>query len=157
ANGRYLATGGLDQSVRVWCLDDDNTRQETAFQNPRMGEVRAICFMPSGELLISTTGFGGRVWRWSWRNTYDQNVKPIDHTTATAPLAASPHGQCIAAANRDSVQIFAMSKGTIRLSETLPTRGRAATALAFSNCGQRFFAGDDAGRMIVWERSRRGF
>ncbi len=39
----------------------------------------------------------------------------------------------------------------------MPTRGREATALAFSNCGQFFFAGDDSGRIIVWQRSKRRF
>jgi serine/threonine-protein kinase len=156
-NGRFLASGGLDQSVRLWRLDEDNTRQESAFQNPRMGEVRAICFLSSNELLISTTGFGGRIWTWSWRNTYDQSVKPIDNSSATSALAVSPDGQCIAAGSRDSVKIWTMSsRGGLRLAETLPTRGGEVTALAFSNCGQRFVSGDNAGRIIVWERGRRG-
>jgi serine/threonine-protein kinase len=155
--GQYLATGGLDQSFRVWRVDDDDTRQDAGFQDPRLGEIFTVCFAPGGELLVSSGGLGGRVWVWNWKNSYDTSVRGLEHSGRSCALAASSDGEFVAAVDRGDVRLWSVSKDQFRAEHTLTGRGRDLTTVLFSDDGQLLFAGDAAGSILVWERRKRRF
>ena len=151
ARGRHLATGGLDYSVRVWRLDGEDTRQQTAFLDRRLGEIRAITFNPhSAELLISATGLGGRIWVWRWQNETSQDMCRLEKSIGAADLSITADGKHIAGVEGNQVFLWSSATATGKLRGTLVGRGRELTSVAFSADGQRLFAGDVHGAVLSW-------
>jgi serine/threonine-protein kinase len=151
-----IATGGLDHAVRVWRIDAQNARQEDAFSDPRLGEIRAMLFMPIGtDLLIAASGLGGRVWR--WRPGASDEMKALDQSTGAAALAVSSDGKYIAAADGSQVRLWTVAGEMITLRETLRGRGCEITAMTFSRDGELLVAADVRGRVFTWRGGRRSY
>ena len=75
-------------------LHGENTRQQTAFLDARLGEVRALAFQPSGEtLLVAASGQGGRVWKWRWQDEQDHNMRGLEESAGAADVAVSYGGK----------------------------------------------------------------
>jgi serine/threonine protein kinase len=156
--GAFLATGGLDHAIRVWRVEGENARQESAFFDPRLGEIRAISFLPiHDEILIGASGLGGRVWRWRWRLGSSEEMNSLEHATGATVLAVSGDGKNVAAAEEDKVQLWAASGSGITARDLLKGRGCAITALAFSRFGDSLFAADSRGRVLTWRATRKSY
>ena len=60
-DGRTLATGGDDATIKLWNLA---SRQQTASLRGHTGPVNALAFSQDGKLLASCSGDGtARLWR----------------------------------------------------------------------------------------------
>jgi WD40 repeat protein len=100
-DGRYLATGSKDGTVRV--LDLDLNRPRTNFTACKDG-VKTLAFSPDGKVLASG-GADGKIK--FWNPATGKSTRTLDgHSDAVASLSFSPSGDAMASGSWD---------GTIRL------------------------------------------
>ena len=93
-DGRTLATGSLDHSIRLWDLA---TRQRIATLQGNLTEVWSVAFTPDGQSLVSGAKDGGvKIW--------PTHHVPTDDVLAGdwQPLAFSPEGRTLAALSREA-------------------------------------------------------
>jgi WD40 repeat protein len=155
--GVCLATAGLDHTVRIWRLDAAAPKQHSEFFDQRLDEIRAIVFTPGGDLLVSASGMGGRVWLWRWRDERDDGFRGLESSTCAAALAVSPDGKQIAAADNNRIQLWSVTGGQVKLRGPLPNLPNEITTLAFSANGQFLFGGDALGLVHIWRDNGRRF
>jgi WD40 repeat protein len=94
-NGRTLATGSVDATVRLW---DVETRRTTAVLEPRSGYVVAMAFSPDGRTLAIGGGYTVQLW-----DVATGQVVAIlhGHTDLVHSVAFSPDGQTLATGGAD--------------------------------------------------------
>jgi WD40 repeat protein len=93
-DGRTLATGGVDETVRLW---DVATRRTTAVLEPRSGYVLSVAFSPDGRIL-ATSSDTVRLW-----DIETGQVVAIlhGHTDLVHSIAFSPDGHTLATGSAD--------------------------------------------------------
>jgi sugar lactone lactonase YvrE len=102
-DGRTLATGSVDTTVRLW---DVATRRTTAVLEPRSGYVFSVAFSPDGRTLATGSGLL-QLW-----DIATGRVVAILRGSATIvnSMAFSPDGQLLAAAGTDqTVQLWSVA------------------------------------------------
>lgn len=95
-DGRLLATGSVDSTVRLW---DVSTGQTSTALTPNGGYVVAVCFSPDGATL-ATAGTDSIVRLWDVA-TGQNTVGLFGHTAFVATLAFSPDGATLASGSHD--------------------------------------------------------
>src|SRR5262249_58493501 len=99
-------------------------------------------------LLVATSGFGGRVWRWRWQDRLDREMEGLGGTASTA-LSLSPDGSHVAAADRKTTHIWKLGD-QVKHKGTLDGRGPAIVSPAFTADGARLFTGERPGIVPSW-------
>ena len=100
-DGRTLATGSCDATIRLW---DVATAQTTTIMNPHGGYVVSVAFRPDGRILASTST--DRIVR-LWDPATGQPAATLfGHAEIVFSAAFSPDGHTLATASMD---------GTVRL------------------------------------------
>ncbi|MBV9728674.1 MAG: hypothetical protein JO309_04575, partial [Pseudonocardiales bacterium] len=112
-DGRTLASGSFDQSVRLWNVADP--ARPTPLGQPLTGHtsfVSAVAFSPDGHTLA--TGGGDRTVR-LWNVTDPAHATPLDspfigHTDWVVSVAFSPDGRTLASGSIDqTVRLWEMN------------------------------------------------
>lgn len=155
--GRLLATGGLDNAIRIWRINGENTAQITEFFDPRLGEIRAVAFAGTGDLLISSSGCGGRIWFWRWQDEHAQEMNALDGSFGAGVISVSADGQQVAAGEGTRIAIWTATGRALKPRGEFATRGGSVTALTHSYDGRVLIAGDAAGHVQTWRDRWRGF
>lgn len=84
ADGRWLATGGADDTVRVW---DVETGEQQALLEAHEGDVTSVAFSPDGRRLVSVSGEAA--WLWDWAEERPLRVLPAaEQRLSTAAFSA---------------------------------------------------------------------
>ncbi len=144
-DGRLIAAGSYDGSVRVW--DATTLEPLQQFQNPS-NRVNSIAFSPAGDRLVA----GGqdtavRIW------TLDSGAETqlSGPTAAVRAVAFSPDGRRIAAGSDDGVlYIWSDTEDPPALERLLSGHTSYVTSVAFSPDGATVAAGGEDDTIRLW-------
>jgi eukaryotic-like serine/threonine-protein kinase len=159
-DGRLLATGGVDDAVRLWdlgpMLDQAGDRPaELATLRGRLGEVQAIAIDPTGTYLVTgsaNTGTGP-MWRWEWREPEAAKARtpvPAQPIQVDA-LAFSRDGARLACTVHGAVFLWSIGKKGLTKETVLKAHGTRAKGLAFAPDGKRLALGGEDMTVRVYE------
>jgi WD40 repeat protein len=145
-DGRLLASGGGDRSVRLW---EVATGREVALLSGHTQEVDCVAFSPDGRRLVSGSLDGTlKVWDAASRRPV---MSIAAHTRIIWSAAFSPDGRRLATASDDkTIRVWDMAKGQDQTPLTLTGHTARIFAVAFAPDGKTLAsAGDDTIR--TWE------
>ncbi|REJ73311.1 MAG: hypothetical protein DWQ29_19190 [Planctomycetota bacterium] len=143
-DGRLLATGSEDGSVRVWTMDGG----ELAAPVMQHGSpVRNIAFSPDAGRLYAAAE-QGLIQTWDLSNGRPA-AADIEHPGKLRDLALSPDGEWLLTGGNDGVgRLWSTSDGT--LNERAFQHGARINAVGFSGDGQRAITAGHDGLVRVW-------
>jgi serine/threonine-protein kinase len=151
-DGRVLASGGVDDVVRVWdlgpMLDRAGARPtEAATLRGQLGDLQVITFDPTGAVLVtgSASAMRGPMWRWDWRERDSVKARarfPGEPVQVDA-LVFSHDGTRLAATALTAVFLWGLGKKGWNRETILRSHNTLARALAFHPDGKRLALGGE--------------
>jgi WD40 repeat protein len=149
-DGRLLATGGLDDSLRLW--DASRLREVRTFaQDP--GSVSQVAFNPSGKWLASCAlrlmqeDMVVQLWDVA---TGSERRRLRGHTNNVTCLAIAPDGRRVAAGGADrTIRLWKLDTHDPPLCFTGHTA--QLSSIAFLPSGASFLSGSHDGTVRMWE------
>jgi WD40 repeat protein/tRNA A-37 threonylcarbamoyl transferase component Bud32 len=144
-DGRYVATGGADKTVRLWSISTGEVR----VLRGHTGDIRSITFSSDGRWLMSTASepMAARTFRVDGEDRHDL-VGPPD----VMQRALSPDGSQVALVQRyGAVSLWSPDGVRIR---TLENHGGEISELVFSPDGLWLGSAGDDGLVQLWSLTR---
>ncbi len=138
ANGKVLASGGQDQTARLW--DAATGRQLTCLAHPVM--VYGAVVSADGKVVATAVG-DIRV----WDAARPEEALILPHTAAVSAVAFSGDGQTLAMAGPDGTKLWHLEQR--KVVATFP----ASAGLAFSRDGKTLATANNSGTIDVWSVS----
>ena len=149
-DGRRIASGSVDGTVRVW---DAFTGSHTVVYHGQGAAVTAVAWSPDGAR-IASAGSDGVIHVWETATRRDL-LTYIGHTAAVTALAWSPGGARIASGSRDAtVRVWDAATGRTLLVYGGHTGG--VNAVAWSPDGARIASGSNDRTVQVWDATTGG-
>jgi WD40 repeat protein len=145
-DGKFLATGSSDKTIRLWDLSGASPRLARVFQG-HTEEVSTLAFSPDGQTLASGSNDQSiRLWRVSLS---DEHQNYAGHTAYVWTAAFSPDGKLFADAGADKIVYIRDTAGKVL--HKLEGHTAPVTALAFSGDSTKLASvgGDQVVR--VWD------
>ncbi|MFI6291485.1 hypothetical protein ACIBEJ_07835 [Nonomuraea sp. NPDC050790] len=133
-DGRIMAGGGDDRTIRLWRVHDDGPPEKVAELPGLSDDVESVRFTPDGRLLVAGL-YDGTVQLW-WAAAAGATRPLAAFTAQTAPVyavAAGAGGRILATAAGDgTLRLWDLAEAADpRLLSTVNAHRPAATALAF--------------------------
>lgn len=154
ADGRLLASGGLDGVVKLWNVAGSRPEEVNSLQG-RLGEVAALAFSPTQDFLLSGSAsvMDGHLWRWDYRvkDVAKNRLMLPDEPFRVDALAFSRDGKRVAACAETLVTFWDVGKSSITRDRKIQAHKAAVKALAFSPDSKRVALVCDDGSVHVWE------
>jgi WD40 repeat protein/serine/threonine protein kinase len=150
ADGRRLASAGLDKTVRLW---DTKTGREILTLGGHTDLVGRVLFSPDGQRLASASADGTvRVWDASpFDEAADRRTTTLrGHSGEVYGLSFSRDGRWLASASADkSIKIWNTTTG--QEVRTLCDHKHTVFSVAFSRDGQRLISGSNDKTAKLWD------
>jgi WD40 repeat protein len=145
ADGKWIATCGFDQTVRIW---DSGTGQTVRVFRGHAGLVLGVAFSPQGRLLASV-GFDRTLKLWEL--PYPLPLQRWQgHTGPLRSVAVAPDGSVAVSGSADgTVRLWETSSGKVLQTQSVQV---PVSAVRFSPNGAFYAAGADDGKLYVWNR-----
>lgn len=158
-DGTLLASGGDDDSIRLWQFNVDQWGEHQLLRG-HTGAVMAIAFSPDGQLLASGSA-DHTIRLWDLQHTACHIVR--GHKKMVNTLAFSPDGQYLASADDGGMLLLhhtsdlmtANKQGMDQALWRMATNNSALFTLAFSPDGQLLALGGAEKTIQLWQISAR--
>jgi WD40 repeat protein len=153
ADGRFLASGSLDNTVKVWALaagEGQRTLAELRTLAAHYDAVLSVAFSPDGAT-IASGGWDNRIWLWD-RDTGQRLRQLRGHAGGIVSLAFSADGQWLASGSEDrTARIWVVDTGRALIE--LPGLEGDVASLAFTGSppGHQLAATDEKGTIRLWD------
>jgi WD40 repeat protein len=98
ANGQFLASAGLDHTIRIWDGAGNITRAQAVLQGVK-GVVRQMLFLPEPHLLLTACD-GGQLILWNWQSGQREHEWRLEQPIICS-LALASDGCLVAAGSTD--------------------------------------------------------
>ncbi len=143
-DGRRIASGGLDKTVKVW---DAQTGKELFSLEGHAGSVLSVAYGPDGTRVAS--GSSDKTVK-VWDARTGQELRTLaGHAHSVASVAFSPHGKLVAGGGTDrKVKVWGAQKGQVVCSFAGHAFG--VTSVACSPDGERIASGSMDKTVKVW-------
>lgn len=149
-DGKLLATGGIDNTVRLW---DVQKQKEIFIREPgekERGSIYAVSFSPDGKILASAGSENIHLW-----DVVGQKfIGTLNEEKSINTLAFSPDGRFLAAGAGAKIRVW--DTKTQAEVTTLEGSAHSVTSLAFHRDGNRLIASSSDGAIRFWDTSRLG-
>ncbi|WP_327749911.1 eIF2A-related protein [Streptomyces europaeiscabiei] len=144
-DGRTLATGSADKTIRLW---DATTGKTRTTLKEHTKSVTSVAFSPDGRTLA--TGSADKTIR-LWDATTGERTRLITgHGKAVNAVAFSPDGRTIATGSADkTIRLWDATTGKTRT--TLKEHTEAVTSVAFSPDGRTIATGSADKTIRLWD------
>ena len=144
-DGGTLASGGWDETVRLW--DVVTGEQKQAFTGHTKW-VNSVAFSPDGSTLAS--GSGDETVRLWDTETGEQKQVLTGHTEDVYSIAFSPDGSVLASGGADGT-VRLWDTVTLELKRTITGHGFVIRCVVFSPDGSVLASGGHGGTILVWK------
>lgn len=140
-DGQMLASGGSDQTVRIWDAQDGQVLRILDLHG-FMNNVNSVSFSPDGE---QVAGGGNDAQIWLWRVADGSIVAKLRaHSESVSSVSFSPDGRVLASAGNDAaIRLWRANDGS--LIGALHGHTQGINSLAWSPDGQLLASGGGSG------------
>ncbi len=145
-NGKILASGSRDATVRLWRIVDKQVVCDLIFKG-HTRSVKSVAFSSDGKLVASGSS-DNTVHLWDLNGKIQRKLE--GHTDSVESVAISPDGELLASGSSDkTVRLWRMKDG--ELLHTLEEHSRSVYSLAFSAKSDLLASGSSDGMVRVWD------
>jgi WD40 repeat protein len=145
-NGQVLASGSIDNSLRLWRTADGEPLQ-SLLGSPR--PMARLAFSPDGKILASERFNIISIWQVETGKLLHEIIQPYESSQNMLSLVFSPNGQILASGSMDNT-ICLWNVADSELLNTLKGHMGVVTSIVFSPDGQTLASGSGDKTVRLW-------
>ncbi|MCK4312328.1 MAG: caspase family protein, partial [Candidatus Cloacimonetes bacterium] len=157
SDGKYLASGSWDNTVKIWELSNSKFREIQTLIG-HSNSVNSVAFSSDGEYLASGSWDNTvKIWELS-NNKFTEIQTLIGHSNSVNSVAFSSDGKYLASGSIDNtIKIWANNNGNFTEQQTLKGHSGGVLSVCFSPDGEYLASGSWVDTVKIWELSNSKF
>ena len=153
-DGRLLATGGIDGTLRMWDVGMARPQERPLDNATGLGELHHLKFSRNNKTLFAgSTAMDGHSWRWDWQaHNKIVRTKFVADEYRTSCFAPSPDGAYLAAGSMSMLVIYEAS--TSKRPSNYKGHTDEIRCMTYSPDGKKLFTAGQDKTIRLWEPGR---